>query len=108
MELSEIYTRLKSIGIPTAYMKFSKPQKLPFQVYYEAGGEVTGADSYNLFRRVTVNIELYTERKDIALERSIEELFRDVPLDKQCDTYLKDEDMYMTAYSFETIQKTGG
>ena len=108
MELSEIYTRLKKVNIPTAYLRFSKPQNLPFQVYYEAGGEVEGADTYNLYRRVTINIELYTENKNITLERAIEAEFRDVPLDKQSDMYLEDEDMHMVAYSFETIQKIGG
>lgn len=108
MELSEIYTRLKKVNIPTAYLRFSKPQNLPFQVYYEADGEVTGADKYNLFRRVTINIELYTEKKEITIERAIEAEFRDVPLEKQSDIYLKDEDMHMVAYSFETIQKIGG
>ena len=108
MELSEIYTRLKRLNIPTAYLRFSKPQKLPFQVYYETGGEVTGSDNYNLFRRITINIELYTEKKDITLERAIEAEFRDVPLDKQGDIYLEDEDMHMVAYSFDTIQKIGG
>ena len=105
MELSEIYTRLKRLNIPTAYLRFSKPQNLPFQVYYEAGGEVMGADTYNLFRRVNVNIELYTEKKDITLERAIETQFRDVPLEKQSDIYLEKEDMHMVLYSFETIQK---
>ena len=37
MELSEITAKLKTIGIPVAYMKFSTPQKLPFMVYYESG-----------------------------------------------------------------------
>lgn len=108
MELSEIYTRLKRLNIPTAYLRFSKPQNLPFQVYYETGGEVTGSDNYNLFRRITINIELYTEKKDITLERAIEAEFRDVHLDKQGDIYLEDEDMHMAAYSFDTIQKIGG
>ena len=105
MELSEIYARLRNAGIPVAYQRFAKPQKLPFMVYYEAGGEVTGADRYNLFRRITINIELYFERKDVALERLIEEQFRDTELEKQPDIYLKDENMTMVVYSFVTICK---
>lgn len=53
MELDEIYTKLKSLGVPVAYLKFNKPQKLPFVVYFEAGGDVEGADNFNLCRRKT-------------------------------------------------------
>lgn len=104
MELEEIYEKLKTLGIPVAYYKFEKPQNLPFAVYFEAGGEVEGADNYNLFRRKNIAVELYTAKKDVSLERRLENLFRDTELEKSADTYLKDEKMFMTAYTFETIQ----
>lgn len=107
MELKEIAKRLETLEIPTAYLKFTKPQKLPFQVYYEKSAEIKGADNYNLYRNCEIIIEIYTAGRDIALERRLESAFRDVQLDKIC-AYLKDEDMHMTAYSFNTIQKTGG
>lgn len=104
MELSEIKAKLSIIGIPVAYMKFSKPQKLPFMVYYESGAEVKGADHYNLIRDVNITIELYTAVKDVALEREIEALFRDREIERSVDTYLKDENMFMAVFSFNTIQ----
>lgn len=107
MELKEIAKRLETLEIPTAYLKFTKPQKLPFQVYYEKSAEIKGADNFNLYRDCEIIIEMYTAGRDIALERRLEAAFRDVQLDKIC-AYLKDEDMHMTAYSFNTIQKTGG
>ncbi len=103
MELKEIYSKLQQLGIPVAYQHFDKPQKLPYAVYYEAGGTVEGADGYNLFRRTNIVVELYTARKDIRLERHLEELFRELPLEKEADTFLKDENMHMTAYEFENI-----
>lgn len=105
MELSEIYAKLQTLGLPVAYMKFNTPQTLPFVVYREADTDIQGADDYNLYRDVTIVIELYSDRKRLDLERQIEELFRSVPLRKEADTYIKDEDMFMTAYSFDTIQK---
>lgn len=105
MELDEIYAKLKTLGVPVAYLKFNKPQKLPFVVYFEAGGNVEGADNYNLYRRKTIKIEIYTAKKDVSLERKVEGLFRDIELDKDVDTYLPDEEMFMTAYTFEIIQK---
>lgn len=107
MELKEIAKRLETLEIPTAYLKFNKPQKLPFQVYYEKSAEIKGADNYNLYRECVIVIEIYTAGRDVALEHELESAFRDVQLDKIC-AYLKDEDMHMTAYSFNTIQKTGG
>ena len=104
MELEEIYKKLCTLDIPGAYYQFTKPQKLPFAVYFEADAEIEGADNYNLFRRKTIAIELYTDKKDLSLERKLESLFRDTELEKAIDTYLKDEKMFMVAYTFETIQ----
>ena len=108
MELSEIYTRLLTLGIPVAYLKFDKPQKLPFAVYYESDTGIKGADGYNLYRESTIVIELYSAAKNMNLERQIEELFREKELTKAADTYLKDENMFMTAYYFDNINKYGG
>lgn len=105
MSLEEIYEKLCTMGIPVAYLQFSKPQKLPFIAYLEAGTEIQGADNYNLFRRTTIRIELYFEKKNPELERKIESLFRSVEITKDGDIYLENESMFMTLFSFETIQK---
>lgn len=107
MELNEIVKRLKTLDIPTAYLKFNKPQKLPFAVYYEKSAEINGADNYNLYRKCQIIVEIYSSARDIPLENRFETAFRDVELDKVC-AYLKDENMHMTAYSFNIIQKYGG
>ncbi len=105
MELNEIYEKLCKLDIPVAYLQFSKPQKLPFIAYFESGTEIQGADGYNLYRRTKIRIELYSEKKNPELERKIENLFRSVEITKDGDTYLKEENMFMTVFSFETIQK---
>lgn len=105
MELSEIYAKLRTLDIPVAYLKFDKPQKLPFIAYLEAGTEIQGADSYNLYRRTEIRIELYSEKKNPELERKIESLFRSVEIEKNGDIYLQNENMFMTVFSFETIRK---
>lgn len=104
MELTEIKEKLDTLSIPVAYLQFAKPQKLPFVVYFEASGTVEGADNYNLFRRKDIVVELYMAKKDVKLEHRLENLFRDVELEKSVDTWLDDEKMFMTAYTFETIQ----
>lgn len=104
MELSEIYERLKTLGIPVTYLKFNTPQELPFAVYYESGASIEGADNLNLFRRVDITIALYCDKKTPSLERRLESLFPDIPLEKSADIYLSDENMFMTEYTLETIQ----
>ena len=108
MELQEIYEKLRTLDIPVAYLKFDKPQKLPFIAYFEAGTEIQGADNYNLYRRTEIRIELYSEKKNPDLERKIESLFRSVEIEKDGDTYQQTENMFMTVFSFETIQKMEG
>jgi len=104
MELAEIYEKLCSLKIPVAYLMFRKPQVLPFMVYYEGGTEIRGADGYNMIRITNIVIELYSDIKRPELERQIEELFRDTEIMKLADTYLDGEKMFMTSFSFETIQ----
>lgn len=105
MELEEISERLKSLDIPVAYLKFDAPQKLPFCAFFEAEASVEGADNYDLYRRKKIVVELYTKKKDVELERKFEKLFREFELEKAVDTFLKDENMFMAAYTFEIIQK---
>lgn len=104
MELTEIKEKLDTLGIPVAYIQFAESQKLPFIAFLEDGGTVEGADNYNLFRRKDIRIELYTAKKDVKLERKLENLFRDTELEKIGDTWLKDEKMFMTGYTLEIIQ----
>ena len=108
MELSEIYSKLCTLNVPVAYRKFNTPQNLPFIAYFESSARIEGADGYNLYRRSEITVEIYSQSKNLSLENSFEMIFRDVELEKTADTYLSNEDMYMTAYKFETIQKYGG
>ena len=56
-------------------------------------------DRMGIFRRSIKN-----ETKTITLQE-LNEYFENTKLEKDVDTYLPDEEMFMTAYSFETIQK---
>lgn len=104
MELEEIKERLDNLGIPVAYMQFNTPQKPPFLVYYEDGGKISGADYYNLIRRINVRFELYSDQKNTELEIKLENLFRDIELEKEPDVYLPKEEMFVAGYVFENIQ----
>lgn len=105
MELSEIREKLLTLDLPVAYLRFKSAQKLPYIVYYESNTEITGADNYNLYRDVEITIELYIENKDPQLERRLENLFREVEIEKGGDTAIEGEEMILTVFSFRTIQK---
>ncbi len=108
MELTEVLEKLNTLGIPVAYYKFNTPQKLPFVVYHEDGASIEGADKLNLYRRVDIAIDLYSDKKELSIEKQIEDLFSDIPLEKTPDIDIPDENMFMTTYTFETIQKIVG
>lgn len=104
MEIEKLAEKLLELGVPVAYYRFTSPQKLPFIAFYEISGTVEGADDINLYRRKNFTIELYTAEKDVQLERKLENLFCNTELERQADTYLEKEDMFMTAYTMEIIQ----
>ena len=105
MKLSEVYTRLKTLNKPLAYLAFKSAQSPPYIVYYESGANFHGSDDKNYIKDMTVVIELYSESKDMALERQIESLFSDVEISKSEDVWIEDENLLMIAYEFKTINK---
>lgn len=103
--LEEVYKKLKTVGIPVAYLKFDTPQELPFCVYYESNTDIRGADNLNMIRQTSITIELYSEEKIPELERKIEALFNDREIIKSEDIYIKDENMIEIVFEIETIDK---
>lgn len=89
-----------------AYDHFSTAQALPFAVYLFTE-ETDGADSYKGVVWTDFKIELYSETRNIQLERKILSVFSDVKVTTDCD-YIKDERMYMTTFSFRFPQKMTG
>ena len=53
---------------------------------------------------IEITVELYSDKKNVQLERQIENLFSDREIQKAADTYLDDEEMFLTAYSFTIYQ----
>ena len=104
MILQERYATLQTLGIPVAYRVFKSAQEPPFLVYYLDNSRKHGADSLNLISDDNIIIELYTDSKNIALEKQIESLFSDVELSK-IESWIEDENLLMIAYEFTTINK---
>lgn len=102
MEHKEIYRLLKTLKIPVAYDHFDSNKKImpPFAVYRENTPDTFKADSKTYYRPFEYEIELATEKKDIALEKTIEELLNNnnIPYDKSDEVWDNDEKIYHNFY----------
>ena len=102
MTPKEIKEIIKQAGLPCAYYKFAEEtkQEPPFVCYFFGGGADFIADSTNYLKLERLFIELYTDRKDFALESKIEKL-----LNQNGIVYSKDEEnidsehMHVTVYT---------
>lgn len=107
MRRSEIPQRLKTLGIPVKYSHFSKLVKPPFAVWLISDEELDGSDDTVLFRRYRASVELYTAEKDFALQSKIEALFDDAAPFEVTHEYIHEEEMFMTIFEFELIERIG-
>ena len=93
-------------GVPVARNCFLKPQAPPYIVYIFSHSNNFSADSKVFLKRENYQVELYTEKKDIALEEKLEGIFDEHGLlyDKT-ETYLESEKLIEVIYE---IQLLGG
>jgi len=106
MKLSELYSLLKTIGIPVTYSHFEEGQApaLPYICYLEVSTENFKADG-KVYQKVTdVDIELYTRFKDLNIEDSIEQLLNEngIPWDSD-EIYINDEKVFQKTYEVRLI-----
>lgn len=75
---------------------------LPWVCFRQTGANTESADNKVYFSALQITIELYTEKKDVTTENTLENalIAADIFFDKSCD-YLYDEKMYMTTYTLE-------
>lgn len=98
----QIYDLLKTLNIPVAYDHFNsnKEVTLPFIVYRETSPDTFKADGITYYRPHNFEIELVTEKKDIALQQSIEDLLtlNNIPYDLSDEVWDDDEKIYHNYY----------
>lgn len=102
MEHKDIYKILKTLNIPCTYNHFEEEQKVmpPFIAYRETSPETFKADGKTYFRPYEFEIELVTTKKDVALEKTIEDLLtsNNIPYDKSDDIWDIEEKIYHIFY----------
>lgn len=104
--IQEAIQRIEAISELTGkvvYDHFTTAQTLPFACYlYDF--DTSGADDYHGIQWIDFKLELYAEKRDIALESKIIKLFADLEIDSDSE-YLSDERMYITVFNFRFPQK---
>jgi hypothetical protein len=96
---------ISGIGLPYAYDHFGKedhPDGPPFICFLYTGSDNFFADG-KVYQKITgLRVELYTDEKDFALERSVEAALDAAGLCwNSSETWIESEHMYEVVYSTE-------
>src|SRR5699024_10673465 len=99
MSLTELYNLLKATGYPVAYSHFNEPKGRPFITYLTTYTSNFHADNKVHQKVKNVDVELYTSKKDLQAEQTLEGLLNEheLPFDK-VETYIDSEKIYQIIY----------
>lgn len=95
---------LEEAGVPVARGSFKKAQPPPYIIYVFSHSSNFSADSTVYLKRDNYQVELYTEKKDIALEEILEGIFyaHGIFYDKS-ETQLESEGLLEILYEIQMI-----
>ena len=95
---------LSETGLPIARNSFLKPIQPPYIVYVFSHSNNFVADSKVYLKRENYRVELYTDKKDIALEEKLEGIFDKygIVYDKT-ETYIQSEKLLEVMYEIQLI-----
>jgi hypothetical protein len=104
MTETELFTELKSLGLPVVYGEFSTPQTPPFITYQFTNAEDINADNQNFVEISNFQVELYTTKKSPATEKLLQDKFKTLklPYDK-FETYIDTEQLRQVVYQIKLI-----
>lgn len=106
MTEKEVYQMIKSIGLPVAYHHFEEGKAVdpPFLVYLYPETNHFSADGIVYQEINRLDIELYTDKKDLAAERQVEGVLKEHGFFYQkTESYIESEKMYEVLYEMEVI-----
>ena len=104
MTIENLVEMLQKTGIPFAYDHFAEGEspKPPFICYLLPGCDNFAADGKVYFRINQVRIELYTDSKDLAVERKMEMVLDESGIFyNKSEVWIQSEKLYEVLYSFE-------
>ena len=109
--MEKILSILRELGIPFAYDHFAQGESPdpPFICYLIPGTNTFSADGGAYYKINQFNIELYTDLKDLSLERKIEEALDEASIFyNKSETWIESEKLYEVLYTFEMEGENNG
>lgn len=106
MTEQEIFQMVKSVGLPAAYHHFEEGQSPdpPFLVYLYPGTNNFSADGIVYQGVNQLDIELYTDKKDLEAERRVEAVLNKHGFFyEKTEMYLESEKMFEVLYEMEVL-----
>lgn len=104
MTIENLVEMLQKTGIPFAYDHFAEGEspESPFICYFLPGSNNFAADGKVYFRINQVRIEIYTDSKDLAVERKVEMVLDESGIFyNKSEVWIQSEKLYEVLYSFE-------
>lgn len=109
MNLIQLKNILEATGYPVAYSHFIESENNPvpnppFIVYLVVGNENFNADNFSYFPMMDINIELYTDKKDIEAEGKIEAVLNEnqIPFGTT-EIFIESENLFQKIYEVRLI-----
>ena len=102
--MEELLQILSETKIPFAYHHFAEGEspEPPFICYLLPGSNNFSADGKVYYKINEVHIELYTDLKDLAVERQLEDVFDEHGIFyNKSETWIQSEKLYEVLYIFE-------
>ena len=102
--MKELLQILSEIQIPFAYHHFAEGEspEPPFICYLLPGSNNFSADGKVYYKINEVHIELYTDLKDLAVERQLEDVLDEHGIFyNKSETWIESEKLYEVLYTFE-------
>lgn len=104
MTQAELYTALKSLGLPVAYSSFATAVTPPFITYQFAYSGDLMADNSNYLGINNFQVELYTKIKDLAAEKLVKDKLKELELPfTQTEAWLDDEKLFQNIFEIQLI-----
>ena len=104
MTIENLVKMLQKMEIPFAYDHFAEGEspEPPFICYLLPGSNNFAADGKVYFRINQVRIELYTDSKDLSVERKVEMVLDESGIFyNKSEVWIQSEKLYEVLYSFE-------
>ena len=104
MTIGQLAEMLDETGIPYAYDHFAEGEnpEPPFICYLLPGSDNFAADGRVYFKINEVHIELYTDKKDVSVEKQVEDALDDKSIFyNKSEVWISEEKLYEVLYSFD-------